>query len=190
MRFDCTYTTSLVNWLTQRGCLTSNVITDLPCADLVTYIQGVQLKSGPLTKPGIYHVRRYLLWFCWYDIILLHVQELARLLQERGESVLVICISWISRRWVLVFEQCHFLCFHIAVNSGERVFSLESYLKMMSYVHCRQSFFEKFGRQVPVKSAIAKMIKNEGTLRKVARNIVKHVDKCIEMNGHHFQHLL
>ena len=31
---------------------------------------------------------------------------------------------------------------------------------------------------------------NEGTLRKVARNMVKRVDKCIEMNGHHFQHLL
>ena len=31
---------------------------------------------------------------------------------------------------------------------------------------------------------------NEGTLRKVARNMVKLVDKCIEMNGHHFQHLL
>jgi hypothetical protein len=30
---------------------------------------------------------------------------------------------------------------------------------------------------------------NEGTLRKVVRNLVKHVDKCIEMNGHHFQHL-
>jgi hypothetical protein len=30
----------------------------------------------------------------------------------------------------------------------------------------------------------------ERTLRKVARNMVKHVDKCIEMNGHHFQHLL
>jgi hypothetical protein len=72
----------------------------------------------------------------------------------------------------------------------ECVFIMESFLKTMSYVHCRQSFFEKFGRQVPVKSAIAKMIKNEGTLRKVARNIVKHVDKCIEMNGHHFQHLL
>jgi len=33
-----------------------------------------------------------------------------------------------------------------------------------------------------VKSAIAKLIKNEGTLRKVARNVVKRVDKCIEMN--------
>ena len=31
---------------------------------------------------------------------------------------------------------------------------------------------------------------NEGTLRKIARNMVKRVDKCIEMNGHHFQHLL
>ena len=41
----------------------------------------------------------------------------------------------------------------------ERVFILEVYLKTMSYVHCRQSFFKKFGRQAPVKSAIAKMIK-------------------------------
>jgi len=79
----------------------------------------------------------------------------------------------------------------------ERVFILESYLKTMSYAHCRQNFFKKFGRQAPVKSAIAKMIKkfretgsNERTLRNVARNIVKRVDKYNEMNGHHFQHLL
>ena len=31
---------------------------------------------------------------------------------------------------------------------------------------------------------------NEQTLRKIARNMVKRVDECIEMNGHHFQHLL
>ena len=31
---------------------------------------------------------------------------------------------------------------------------------------------------------------NEGMLRKVARNMVKRVDKCIDMNGNHFQHLL
>jgi hypothetical protein len=43
----------------------------------------------------------------------------------------------------------------------ERVFILERYLKTMSSVHCRQSFVEKFGRQAPVKSAIAKMIKKE-----------------------------
>jgi len=41
----------------------------------------------------------------------------------------------------------------------ERVFILESYLKTMSYAHCRQSNFEKFRRQVPVRSAIAKIIK-------------------------------
>jgi len=41
----------------------------------------------------------------------------------------------------------------------ERVFILESYLKTMSYTHCRQSFFEKLRRLVPVKSAIAKTIK-------------------------------
>jgi hypothetical protein len=41
----------------------------------------------------------------------------------------------------------------------ERVFILRSYLKMVSYAHCKQSFFEKFRRQAPVKSAIAKMIK-------------------------------
>jgi hypothetical protein len=40
----------------------------------------------------------------------------------------------------------------------ERVFVLESYVKTMSYVHCRQRFFEKFRRQAPVKTAIAKMI--------------------------------
>jgi hypothetical protein len=41
----------------------------------------------------------------------------------------------------------------------ECVFVLESYLKTMSCVRCRQSFLKKFGRQSPVKSAIAKMIK-------------------------------
>jgi hypothetical protein len=43
----------------------------------------------------------------------------------------------------------------------ERVFILEIYFKTKSYVHCRQSFVEKFGRQALVKSAIAKMIKEE-----------------------------
>jgi glycerol-3-phosphate dehydrogenase len=72
----------------------------------------------------------------------------------------------------------------------ERVFILESYLKTMSYAQCKQSFFEKFRRQAPLKSAVAKMIKNERTIRKVVRNMMKRVDKCIEINGHHFQHLL
>jgi hypothetical protein len=41
----------------------------------------------------------------------------------------------------------------------ERVFVLGSYLKTMSYAHCRQSFFEKFRGQAPVKSVVAKLIK-------------------------------
>ena len=93
-----------------------------------------------------------------------------------------------SECWCL--NNAIFYAFIMRLTVEERVFILESYLKKMSYAHCRQSFFEKFRRQAPVKSAIAKMIKNERTLRKVARNMVKRVDKCIEMNGHHFQHLL
>jgi len=60
----------------------------------------------------------------------------------------------------------------------ERIFILESYLKTMSYVHCRHSFFEKFGRQVPVKSAIAKIIKKfrkTGSLLDKNRNRQKSV---------------
>jgi hypothetical protein len=41
----------------------------------------------------------------------------------------------------------------------ERVFILESYLKTKSYAHHKKIFFEKFRRQAPIKSAIAKMIK-------------------------------
>jgi len=96
-----------------------------------------------------------------------------------------------------VFEQRHFYAFIMRLTVKESVFILECYLKTTSYAHYRQSFFENFRRQATVKSATAKMIKkirktgsNERKLRKVARNMVKRVDKCIEMNGHHFQHLL
>jgi hypothetical protein len=71
----------------------------------------------------------------------------------------------------------------------ERVFILESYLKTMSYAHYRQRFFEKFRiLKINITRAIEEV--NERTLRKVARNMVKRVDKCTETNGHHFQHLL
>ena len=84
-----------------------------------------------------------------------------------------------------------FYAFIMCLTVEERVFILESNLKTMSYTHCRQSVFEKFRRQAPAKSAIAKMIKKfKNAKKKVARNMVKRVDKCIEMNGHHFQHLL
>jgi len=71
----------------------------------------------------------------------------------------------------------------------ERVFILESYLKTMSYAHCRQSFFEILRiLKININRAIEEV--NEKTLRKIARNMMKSVDKCIEMNGHHLQHLL
>jgi hypothetical protein len=75
------------------------------------------------------------------------------------------------------------------LTAEEHVFILESYLKTMSYAHCRQSFFEKFRiLKMNITRAIEEV--NERTLRKVARNMVKRVDRCIEINGHHFQHLL
>jgi hypothetical protein len=71
----------------------------------------------------------------------------------------------------------------------KRVFILENYLKVMSYAHCRQSLFEKFRiLNMNITRAIEEV--NERTLRKIARNMVKRVDKCTEMNGHHLQHLL
>jgi hypothetical protein len=73
----------------------------------------------------------------------------------------------------------------------ERVFILKSYLKTMSYAHCRQSFFEKFRRQVPVKSVIAKMIKKfrkKGSLLDKNRNrqksVLTRVDTARCSNGY------
>jgi len=96
--------------------------------------------------------------------------------------------SFDSECWCL--NNAIFYALIIRLTMEEHVFILESYLKMISYAHCRQGLFERFRRQEPVKSAIAKIIKIGRKLRKVAKNIVKRVDKCIEMNGHHFQHLL
>jgi hypothetical protein len=75
------------------------------------------------------------------------------------------------------------------VTVEERVIILESYLKTMSYAHCKRSFFENFRiLKMNITRAIEEV--NARTLRKVARNMVKRVDKCIEINGHNFQHLL
>jgi hypothetical protein len=60
---------------------------------------------------------------------------------------------------MLIFEQRHFYSLIMRLTVEERVFILKSYLKTTSYAHCRQSFFEKFRMQMPVKSAIAKIIK-------------------------------
>jgi hypothetical protein len=82
------------------------------------------------------------------------VQELAKLLQERG-SVSVESVD--SECWCL--DNAIFYAFIMRLTLKERVFILESNLKTMSYAHCRQSFFEKFRRQKRVKSVIAKIIK-------------------------------
>jgi hypothetical protein len=98
-----------------------------------------------------------------------------------------------SERW---FLNAIFYAFVMRLTVEKRVFILESYLKTMSYAHCRQSFFEKFRRQFARPTAVEDEYYschrklNERTLRKFARNTVKPVDRCIEMNGHHFQHLL
>jgi hypothetical protein len=91
---------------------------------------------------------------------------------------------------VLVFEQRHFYAFIMRLTVEERVFILESYLKTMFYAHCRQSFFKKLKQlKMNITRAIEEVNKKR-TLRRVAMNIAKRVDKCIEMNGYHFQHLL
>jgi len=109
---------------------------------------------------------------------------------RRGENQ-----SWPSVSVESVNSECWFLnnaifyTFIMRLTVEERVFILESYLKTMSYAHCRQSFFDKFRiLKMNITRAIEEV--NERTLRKVARNMVKCVDKCIEMNGHHFQPLL
>jgi hypothetical protein len=109
---------------------------------------------------------------------------------RRGENR-----SWQSVSVESVDSECWFLnntifyAFIMRLTVVESVFILESYLKMLSYAHCRQSFFEK-SRILKVNFTRAIEDVHERTLRKVARNMVKHVDKCIEMNRHHFQHLL
>ena len=90
---------------------------------------------------------------------------------------------------MLVFEQRHFLRLHNAVSSGRTCIYFGKLFKNDVLRPLEKSFLEKFRI---LKTNITRAIEevNERTLRKVARNMVKRVDKCTEMNGHHFQHLL
>jgi len=109
---------------------------------------------------------------------------------RRGENR-----SWPSVSIESVDSECWFFnnailyAFIMRLTVEERVFILESYLKTISYAHCKQSFFEKF---IILKMNITRAIEevNKSTLRNVERNMVKRVYKCTEMNGHNFQHLL
>jgi len=95
---------------------------------------------------------------------------------RRGENR-----SWPSVSVESVDSECWFLnnaifyTFIMRLAVEERVFILESYLKTMSYAHCRQSLFEKFRRQAPVKSAIAKMIKKWKNAKKSSE---EHDETC------------
>ena len=70
---------------------------------------------------------------------------------RRGENR-----SWPSVSVESVDSECWFLnnanfyAFIMRLTVEEHVFILKSYLKTISYGHCRQCFFEKFRRQAPV----------------------------------------
>jgi hypothetical protein len=79
---------------------------------------------------------------------------------------------------VLVFEQRHFLRFYNAVNRGKTCIYFGKLFKNDVLAHCRQSFFEKFRKQAPVKSVVSKMIKKfreTGSLLDKNRNWQKSV---------------
>ena len=77
-----------------------------------------------------------------------------------------------------MFEQRHFLRFYNGVNSGRTCIYFGKLFENDVLRHCRLSFFEKFRRQTPVKSDIAKMIKKfreTGSLSDKNRNRQKSV---------------
>ena len=90
-----------------------------------------------------------------------------------------------------MFEKRHFLRFHNAVNSGRtciyfgKLFKNDVDIDKVSLKNLEGKRQKKVLLQKLLKNSV-----NKRTLRKVARNMVKRVDKCIEMNGHHFQHVL
>ena len=79
---------------------------------------------------------------------------------RRGENR-----SWPSLSVESVDSECWclnkaiFYAFIMRLTVEERVFILESYLKMMSYVHCRQSFFWKIWKARASKKCYCEKIK-------------------------------
>ena len=79
-----------------------------------------------------------------------------------------------------MFERFYFLRFHNAVKSGRtciyfgKLFKNDVLRPLWTKV-----FFKILEVSASEKFYCEKMIKNEGTLRKVVRNMVKRVDKCI-----------
>jgi hypothetical protein len=90
---------------------------------------------------------------------------------------------------VLVFQQRHFNAFTMRLTVEKLVFILESYLKTMSYAVDKVFLKNLEGNLKQLQMNITRSIEevNKRTQRKVTRNMVKCVDKCNEINGHHFQ---
>jgi hypothetical protein len=79
---------------------------------------------------------------------------------------------------VLVFDQLHFLHFHNEVNTGRTCIYFGKLFKNDVLRPLQTKYFEKFRRQAPVKSAIAKMItkfRESGSLLDKNRNLQKSV---------------
>jgi hypothetical protein len=79
----------------------------------------------------------------------------------------------------------------------ERVFILESYLKRCFTPTVDKVYLKNLEGKRQEKVLLRKFFKkfretgsNERKLRNVERKMVKRVDKCMEMNGRHFQHLM
>ena len=123
------------------------------------YFTSVAIYNGSADMTLYYYMRR-----SWQDCC------------RRGENR-----SWPSVSVESVDSECWclnkaiFYACIMRLTVEERVFILESYLKTMSYAHCRQRFFEKFRRQAPVKSAIAKMIKKSKNAKKSCE---EHGETC------------
>jgi hypothetical protein len=78
-----------------------------------------------------------------------------------------------------------FYAFIMRLTVEKRVLILESYLRR----HLKDTVYRTNPRDLQqLKMNITRAIEevNERTLRKVARSMVKRVDDCTAMNGHHF----
>jgi hypothetical protein len=74
------------------------------------------------------------------------------------------------------------------------VFIVEHYLVSRSYLIYQTEFRDTFPDSfVPNKSTISRLVsrfRDTGTLHRVASNMRKRVNACIDERGGHFQHLI
>jgi hypothetical protein len=97
-----------------------------------------QLNREYFTSDAIYNgsagmTLYYYMCRSWYDCC------------RRGESPswLSVIVELVDSEWWCL-NNAIFYAFIMRIKKKKRVFILESYLKTMSYTHCKQGFFEKF----------------------------------------------